>query len=84
MFVGSVMLTLLLAQYVPSSIERTDVADHPTIVGWIEMFAFMLLFLWTMVSLVAIVLFGFVEIVAYFFRCAFSKIHVLCNLCFVA
>jgi len=39
MFSGSVMLTLLLAQYVPSSVEHSEVAEHPTIVGWIEIFA---------------------------------------------
>lgn len=67
MFVGSGILTLLLAPYVPSSVEHTDVADHPTIVGWIEIFVFMLLFLWTIVSLIAVVLFGFAEMLAFLF-----------------
>ena len=67
MFVGSGILTLLLAPYVPSSVEHTEVAEHPTIVGWIEIFAFMLLFLWTIVSLIAVVLFGFAELLSFLF-----------------
>lgn len=66
MFVGSVVMTILIAQSVPDSVEQSG-ENETTMLGWIELFTFMLIFLWMVVSLVAVVVVGFAEVLAFVF-----------------
>lgn len=56
-FVFSGFATVFSTQIVPLDVEQSDVADHPTTLGMVELFAYMILIGMTVVFFVGFMMF---------------------------